>query len=120
MFVNLNRPEFRHVLFRGETGVPAIGERDDPNRDQNDPENAGWLHETEGLNPAASRNQIDNQDDDGDDEDQVDQPAADMADEAEEPENQKHNKDSPEHMFSLGWFLVRGVSRNRVKATGDR
>jgi hypothetical protein len=87
MLVDLDRPEFRHVLFRGETRVSAISEGDDSDRDQNDPENAGRSHEGADLHPAASRDQINDQDDDSDDEDQVDQPTADMADETEEPEN---------------------------------
>jgi hypothetical protein len=87
MLVDLDRTEFRHVLFRGETRVPAISECDDPDRDQNDPEDAGWSHEIGALHAASSRNQINDQDDDSNDEDQVDQSTADMADETEEPED---------------------------------
>jgi hypothetical protein len=53
------------------------------------------------LKRTASRNQIDDQDDDSDHQKQVDERAADMADETEEPENQENNEDSPEHIFSF-------------------
>jgi hypothetical protein len=107
LLVNFERAEFRHVLFRSEARVPSIGEQDDPDRDQNDPEHTGWFHETGRLKRTASRNQIDDQDDDSDDQEQVDERAAEMADETEEPENQENNEDSPEHMlsFELVYFV---------------
>ena len=100
MLVDLKRAKFRHVLFRGETGVAPVGESDDPDRDQDDPENSSGFMET-GLYSAASRNQIDDQDDDGNDEDQVNKRAAEIPDKTEEPENQENNEDSPEHIFSF-------------------
>src|SRR2546423_3489056 len=100
--VDLKGAELGHVLFRGEARIASVGEQDDPNRDQNDPDNYTGSHENGGLQRTTSRNQIDDQDDDSNDQEQVDEPAADMADETEEPENQENNEDSPEHMFSLG------------------
>jgi hypothetical protein len=107
LLVDLDRTEFRHVLFRGETRVASVGEQDDPDRDQNDPKDSSGPHGDAGLKRTASRNQIDDQDDDSNDQEQVDKPASDMADETEEPENQENNEDSPEHMlsFELVYFV---------------
>jgi hypothetical protein len=125
LFVDLERAELHHVLFRSEARVASVGEQNNPDRDQNDPENSGWFHETGRLKRTASRNQIDDQDDDSDDQEQVNEPAADMADETEEPENQENNEDSPEHMFSfeLVYFFrmrVPGWERLERSFPGDQ
>src|SRR4051812_12785373 len=42
--VDLDRAEPGHVLLGGVARVASVGERDNPDRDQNDPEDSSGLH----------------------------------------------------------------------------
>lgn len=59
VLVDLDRTQLRDVFFRGVTDVPAVSERDDPHRDQDDPEDSCGLHvegrarENAGLRPGS-------------------------------------------------------------------
>ena len=44
VLVDLERAQFRHILFGGETGVTPVGQHDDANNNENDPENPGGFH----------------------------------------------------------------------------
>jgi hypothetical protein len=104
VLVDLQRAQFRDIFFRRETGVTAVGQHDDANDNENDPEDPAGLHEIEPrLERTSARDQIDDQDDDRNDEQQMDELAAKMTHEAEKPENQQNYKDGPEHKVS---FLV--------------
>jgi hypothetical protein len=59
VLVDLDRTQLRDVFFRGVTDVPTVSERDDPDRDQDDPEDSCGLHvqdrarENAGLRPGS-------------------------------------------------------------------
>lgn len=46
LLVHLERPQLRHIFLGGEAGESAVSEKDDSGNDQNDADNARWLHET--------------------------------------------------------------------------
>ena len=66
MLVNFKRTQFRHILFRGETGVAAVRKHDNANDKQNDSQNSSWLHNiecptTKRLKRSSALDQIDDQ-----------------------------------------------------------
>src|SRR2546423_7743532 len=101
VLVNLDRAEFGHVFLRGETRVATVGQQDDPDDDQDNPENSSGLHKRRTLERAPSGDQVHDQNNDRDDEQQMDKRATEMTDESEQPKNQQHNEDSPEHKVFL-------------------
>jgi hypothetical protein len=109
VLVDLQRAQFRYIFLRRESGVTAVGQHDDANDNENDPENPSGFHGAGRLERASARDQINDQNHDRYDEQQVDELAAKMADKAKEPENQQNNKDSPEHKVFL-WVEVSSAS----------
>jgi hypothetical protein len=111
---HLERAGIDNLLALG-VAKAAVGESDDADRDQDDPDNSRGFHGEASLERTPARDQINDQDDDRDDEKQMDQRAAEMTDEAEEPENQENDEDSPEHMFFLWLVSLASCAEPRVR-----
>lgn len=55
LLVDLERAELRHVFSRGVTRVTAVGQGDDPDSDQNEPDDAGRFHGDRSLRATGDR-----------------------------------------------------------------
>jgi hypothetical protein len=84
--VELEWPQFRHILFGSEHRVTTIRHHDDTDYDKDDPDNSSRFHEI--LKRPPPGDQVNDQDDDRDDKQQMNERATKMTDEAKQPKNQ--------------------------------
>jgi len=112
VLVNFQRSDFGHILLRGEAGVAAVGEHNDPHDDEQQRDNAARFHRQK-LNPSA-RDEVDDQHNDRKHEQDVNKPTQCVgANQPEYPKHQQNNEYCPQHNFPPVKILMFFVSRER-------